>query len=96
MFPCSGCGLCCQNISNIQELKHYDLGNGMCKYFDMSSNECMIYNNRPEICQIDKMYEIKYRTSYKKQEFYALNAQVCNTLQEKCNKDKKYRINLGE
>jgi Fe-S-cluster containining protein len=26
MFPCTSCGLCCPNISKIEELKNYDLG----------------------------------------------------------------------
>ena len=49
MFPCTGCGLCCQNITNIEELKEYDLGNGVCKYFDSISNKCKIYDDRPNI-----------------------------------------------
>jgi len=60
MFPCTNCGLCCQNIFSIEELKDYDLGNGVCKNFDFKKNNCKIYDNRPNICRIDKMFNIKY------------------------------------
>ena len=60
MFPCTSCGLCCQNISTVNELKEFDLGNGICKHFNINDNSCNIYETRPNICRIDKMYELKY------------------------------------
>lgn len=96
MFPCSGCGLCCKNIHGIEELKAYDLGNGVCMYLNMQSNACEIYDTRPDICQVDKMFVMKYSEHFSKKEFYALNANICNQLQEFYNFDKAYRINLGE
>jgi Fe-S-cluster containining protein len=96
MFPCTQCGLCCQNISQIKELKDYDLGNGICKYFDYINNSCKIYENRPNICQIDKMFDIKYHKIFTKKEFYIANAKVCNYLQETANINLSYRIKLEE
>jgi Fe-S-cluster containining protein len=96
MFPCSGCGVCCQNISTVNELKDYDLGNGICKYFDLQSKLCIIYDNRPDICQVDKMYGIKYHIEYSKKEFYKLNADSCNNMQDIFNIDKSYRIKVGD
>ena len=49
MFPCSGCGLYCRHIDNTRELKDYDLGNGVCKYIDVITNSCTMYNSRPDI-----------------------------------------------
>lgn len=96
MFPCSSCGLCCQNITNIAELKDFDLGNGMCKHFNSMTNSCNIYENRPDICRIDKMFEIKYREYFTKEEFYIENANVCNTLQDQNKIDEKFRVKIGE
>jgi Fe-S-cluster containining protein len=96
MFPCTQCGLCCQNISQIKELKDYDLGNGVCKYFDYANNSCKIYENRPNICQIDKMFDIEYHKNFTKKEFYIENAKVCNYLQKIANIDLSYRIKLEE
>jgi len=96
MFPCSNCGLCCQNIGGIIELQNFDLGNGVCKYFDPITHDCNIYDSRPEICSVDTMYEVKYKQYFTKEEFYMQNANVCNTLQEQYKIDKSYRIKIGE
>lgn len=96
MFPCSGCGLCCQNISEVKELKEYDLGNGICKYFDTISNKCEIYDNRPDICNIEKMYEVEYFKYFTKLDFYKENAKVCNLLQDNNKLNKSYRIKIGD
>lgn len=96
MFPCTSCGLCCQNISNIAELKSYDLGNGTCKYFDKVNNLCTIYENRPDICRVDKMFNLVYSNEFTQEEFYIGNAKVCNELQEKYKMDKSFRVKIGE
>lgn len=96
MFPCSGCGLCCRNISKVEGLREFDLGNGTCKYLDIVSNACAIYDTRPEICNIDTMFEKEYIQYFPKKEFYILNANVCNHLQEKYGFDDKFKIQIGE
>ena len=96
MFPCTGCGLCCQNITNIEELKGYDLGNGICKYFDHISNQCKIYDNRPDICRVDKMFDLVYSKKFTQKEFYIGNAKVCNYLQEQYKIDKSYRVQIDK
>jgi Fe-S-cluster containining protein len=96
MFPCTSCGLCCQNISNIKELKDFDLGNGICKYFDSLSNSCSIYENRPVICRVDEMYDIEYNKYFTKKDFYIQNAMVCNKLQDKYKLNDSFRVIIGE
>ena len=96
MFPCSKCGLCCQNISGIKELKEFDLGNGVCKYFNTANNECKIYNDRPNICRVDTMFTLQYHNNFTKKEFYIENAKVCNYLQEVFNIEESYRIKIEE
>jgi Fe-S-cluster containining protein len=92
MFPCTSCGLCCQNIVTIEELKEFDLGNGVCKYFDSINHSCKIYNNRPRICRVDSMYEAVYKNYFTKEEFYIENATVCNSLQEQYKINKSFRV----
>lgn len=96
MFPCTGCGLCCQNISKIEELKNYDIGNGTCKYFDSISKVCQIYENRPDICKVDEIFLSKYNQFFTKEEFYMENAKVCNSLQEQYKIDINFRVIIGE
>ena len=96
MFPCTSCGLCCQNISKIKELKEFDLGNGSCKYFDSHNNSCKIYDTRPIVCRVDKMFDIKYHQYFSREEFYIENAKVCNMLQKQYNLNSSYKIKIGE
>jgi len=96
MFPCTACGLCCQNISNIIELKDFDLGNGTCKYFNHIDNNCSIYENRPNICRVDKMFDMFYSKQYTQEEFYIGNANVCNALQDKYKINKSFKVIIGE
>ena len=96
MFPCSGCGLCCQNISNVDELKEFDLGNGVCKYFNFLDNSCDIYETRPDICKVDKMFDIKYNQYFSKEEFYIENAKICNSMQDKYKIDKSFRVKIKD
>lgn len=96
MFPCTMCGICCQNISHIKELESFDLGNGVCKYFDLITKGCTIYDIRPNICRIDKMYELEYYKKFTKSDFYNLNAEACNRMQESYKIENKFRIKIGE
>ncbi len=93
-YPCSGCGLCCQHIGNIEQLKEFDLGNGVCKHYDSATKKCSIYEDRPTICRVDAMFEKVYKKSYSKLEFYRLNAEVCNRLQENFGVDSSYRVKI--
>ncbi|GAA7083427.1 YkgJ family cysteine cluster protein [Helicobacter pylori] len=45
-FPCISCGLCCKNITGIDELIEFDAGNGVCKFLDLETNLCKIYESR--------------------------------------------------
>jgi len=96
MFPCSGCGLCCKHIESITELKDYDLGNGVCKHLDVITNSCAIYDSRPDICKVDKMFDMEYHKYFSKKDFYVKNAEVCNSLQKIHKVDKSYRVKIKE
>jgi len=95
MFPCTSCGLCCQNISKVKELEDYALTNGVCLYFDPISCRCTIYKSRPDVCRIDEMFEAKYFKYFTKIAYYEANAEVCNSLQEKASMNIDFRINIG-
>jgi len=97
MFPCTGCGLCCQNISTVVELKKFDLGNGVCKFYDKITNRCQIYDARPEVCRVDKMYEVKYKKYFiTKKDFYIENAKVCNSLQANFKVSHIFKVIIGD
>ena len=81
-FPCDSCGICCKHIGQIPQLAHFDNGKGQCVHLN-ENNQCTIYEQRPEICNVAFMYEKHYKTQYSKEEFYALNIQICEMLKEK-------------
>lgn len=59
-------------------LSEYDKGNGTCMY--LKDNLCSIYDNRPDICRIDYMFEKIYKTIMTKDEYYKLNYKACREL----------------
>lgn len=81
IFPCTQCGLCCQNVHRSNETLFLDRGDGTCRYYDSASKACSIYTDRPEICRVDQMYTLRYAHLYTWDEFVALNQNVCEHLQ---------------
>lgn len=79
-FKCTKCGLCCRNIHNIPQLAAFDLGNGVCKY--LKNNLCSIYEERPEICRVDYMYELYFKDKMSLEEYYRYNHLGCMKLQD--------------
>lgn len=72
------CGECCRHINLIPELTEFDNGSGVCIY--LQGNLCSIYENRPDICNVDVMYEKKFKTKYTKEEFYKVNQDACKEI----------------
>jgi len=78
-FPCTSCGLCCQQIGHIEQLASFDRGDGICIH--LKDDRCAIYENRPDICRVDVMYHKVYHQYFSKEEFYLENSRVCKELQ---------------
>lgn len=86
VFPCTKCGVCCQNVNLATETQFLDRGDGTCRNYDAATKGCGIYEERPDICRVDKQYTIHYAQQYTWNEFVALNLQACELLQT-LNKD---------
>lgn len=82
VFPCDKCGACCCRISTIAELKEYDMGNGVCKFFEQKQKICKIYDNRPLVCRVDEMFDTKYKMLMSKKDFYKKNLEICGMLKK--------------
>ncbi|MDY6269630.1 MAG: YkgJ family cysteine cluster protein [Selenomonadaceae bacterium] len=83
MFPCERCGCCCRLAGHTIWGKSMADANGICKYLDQEKNLCTIYENRPDICRVDLMYDRLYQDQMSREAFYAMNKDVCRQLQEK-------------
>lgn len=79
-FPCTGCGACCRSILRSEKTSALDRGDGTCRYLDDKENLCIIYENRPDICNIQNSYEKSYKSLISWSEFVDLNQIACNEL----------------
>lgn len=80
-FPCTQCGLCCQNVHLVAEIHFLDRGDGTCRHYDAPSKGCGIYADRPDICRVDRQYRLHYARQYSWDDFVLVNLAVCNSLQ---------------
>ena len=79
-FQCSACGECCRHIGKIEQLRAFNNGNGVCIH--LKGNLCEIYENRPEICRVDDMYEKYFSNYYSREEFYEINKKACEEIKK--------------
>ncbi|WP_454565848.1 YkgJ family cysteine cluster protein [Pseudomonas sp. AIG] len=80
-FPCTQCGLCCQKVGMAEQTRALDRGDGTCRHYNATNKGCGIYNERPDICRVDRQYQLHYRQAYSWDRFVALNVEVCEALQ---------------
>ncbi|MBU5488793.1 YkgJ family cysteine cluster protein [Clostridium sp. MSJ-8] len=83
MFKCDCCGLCCMNVGTSELYSDLDRGDGICRYFNDSTRLCSIYQNRPDRCNVDRMYELVFSKSMSKDEYYELNYEACEKLKRR-------------
>jgi Fe-S-cluster containining protein len=79
-FTCKvGCWApCCNCMDVIPEMKEYDAGNGRCKHLD-ENGKCMIYETRPDICNMDTMWQ-KYNPNLTWEFYCWLSNEACGHL----------------
>ena len=89
-FPCTKCAACCKNISHLKAILPVK-EDGSCEH--LVNNQCSVYNNRPLICNIQKLAE-KSQIPIKK--FYKQNAIACNKMIEELGLDERFLINIEQ
>ena len=77
-FKCERCGLCCRVIGNIPQLRQFDRGDGTCCHLT-AANLCDIYNDRPEVCRVDKMY-LRFKDLMTEDEYVDSIEESCRVL----------------
>lgn len=80
-FPCSQCGRCCQLVDRSALTRHLDRGDGTCLHFDAVRLQCGIYEQRPDLCRVDRQYTLHYAKQISWDDFVTLNLRVCAALQ---------------
>ena len=75
MIDCSKChGYCCRKAGLLDPT--LNRGDGCCKYLN-KDNKCDIYDNRPLICNTDKVYELFFSSIMTRDEYDRINAECC-------------------
>lgn len=80
-FPCTQCGQCCRNVHLAVETRSLDRGDGACRHYSDADKRCMIYESRPDVCRVDRQYEMHYAEQYSWEAFVEANVEVCRVLQ---------------
>lgn len=78
-FQCIKCGLCCRNIGEIEQLKSFHNGDGICRYLDQETNLCEIYDSRPLICNVEESYRQLF-SHYPEDVYLQMNYEGCKRL----------------
>lgn len=79
-FPCTLCGKCCRKVYLSEQTTYLDRGDGICRHFDIDTNLCLIYENRPKICRVEDYYQENLSTQLSWDEFIQLNLEICEKL----------------
>lgn len=79
-FHCDKCGLCCRALAFVPQLAGFDRGDGVCRHLTVD-NLCEIYDTRPDICNVERMYP-HFALQISKDEYYSLMAQSCRLLKQ--------------
>lgn len=82
-FPCNQCGECCKRVHLLAETASLDRGDGTCRHFDDHLKRCRIYQQRPDVCRIDRQYDQNYRLIMTWKAFVELNQAGCEALKSK-------------
>lgn len=98
-FPCSRCGACCRRAGKSGFMP--DRGDGACVHLTQD-NLCSIYETRPELCNMERMWEKRNREldlearGITKLGYFKVNSEVCNSMIKEDQMDEKYMIDLSK
>lgn len=81
VFPCSGCGLCCQRVDVAVQTRFLDRGDGVCRHYVAATGKCGIYEHRPDICRVDVQFRQYFAQRMSWNAFVEMNVQACALLQ---------------
>ena len=82
-FKCDKCGICCKMLTGIPQLAAFDRGDGVCIH--LKNNLCSIYESRPDICNVEKMY-VFFKEQMSEEEYLQLMSDSCKVLKQAAGK----------
>lgn len=81
-FVCERCGACCRCMELVAECAFLSNGKGSCKYYSDEKKECIIYDFRPEICNVTKMYYKRFKDKMTWEEYINKSHKACQSIRD--------------
>lgn len=66
----------------LSEFPYKALDNGACEQFDEATKKCKVYDTRPDVCRVNRVYERVHSTYLSREVYYQLSEGVCKKMQE--------------
>ena len=63
-------------LKNVPALSAFDKGNGVCRYLTVN-NLCGVYDDRPIICNTEKMYSMYFKDFFTLKDYIRKNLEAC-------------------
>ena len=82
-FPCNRCGACCRAVADAPLTAYLADSDGACRHLDRATQLCIIYENRPDICRVDKQYTLHFQDTLSWRDFCTLNESACAILRQR-------------
>lgn len=80
MFKCDKCGLCCRMVKG-SPLDKFDRGDGVCRFLT-KDNLCRIYDHRPLICNVERLYSERFRNTMSREHWERLQTESCKQIKK--------------
>jgi hypothetical protein len=96
-FLCSSCGACCRSLGKEvgEEVGLPVNEDGSCAH--LIGTLCSIYDDRPDVCRVDKLFENHFKDSgISRKELYILNTRACHVLIDQLGLSEDYKIDIEE
>lgn len=81
-WVCTKCGECCRHVGEVKGMEEFARPDGACVFLT-DDNLCSIYDNRPLICNVSKVYETFFKDSMSENDFYKITQDACDKLKSK-------------
>ncbi len=95
-FICSACAACCKRAGTIPGFPEPVDAQGVCLHLQ-ADGRCSIYEQRPLICRVDKLYKVLgYDQKMSLKDYYIYNNTICNEWIRADQLDEKYLINYQD
>ena len=82
-------------VKAFQDFPYKTDESGACEKLD-KDGKCTVYENRPLVCNVEKMFETFHKHNTTRKKHYFEQATVCNSMIKKSNLPDKFLVNKDQ